>query len=322
MPLYSVKKYTHSDKELWDNFIAQTAHPNFLFYRDFMEYHSNRFEDYSILIFHKNALIALLPANVKGTKVYTHQGLSYGGLVLKGVERFESLVNIFQTLLMYFSEKGFCELYYKEKPFIYGEIKELSYQNILFLLKAEWYRADTYLVIPQERYHPNRNRRRGIKKAIEIGLTFKEGEYKSFWEEILVPNLQQRFGVNPVHSLQEIELLASNFPNNIHCITVHENIQIKAGAVLFEFNDTLHFQYSSGADTRNEDGSLDYLFDYVCRKYSHKKYVSFGSSSEENGRNINKGLMYWKESYGAISIPQKFYKIEIKNQELLSSVFL
>ena len=44
--------------------------------------------------------------------------------------------------------------------------------------------------------------------------------------------------------------------------------------------------------------------------------------NENQGKNINEGLLYWKESFGARAISQDFYEVEIKNHTLLDNVLL
>ena len=61
--------------------MATAKNSTFLFHRDFMDYHQDRFDDYSLLIFKKEKLIAVFPANKIDEILYSHQGLSYGGLV-------------------------------------------------------------------------------------------------------------------------------------------------------------------------------------------------------------------------------------------------
>jgi hypothetical protein len=46
---YTVKQYQESDYECWNTFVNQAKNATFLFHRDFMEYHKDRFEDYSRL---------------------------------------------------------------------------------------------------------------------------------------------------------------------------------------------------------------------------------------------------------------------------------
>ena len=81
MNQYTVKKYTENDYAIWNDFIEHAKNATFLFHRDFMEYHKDRFEDYSLLVFDGEKLVAVLPANKNGETLYSHQGLTYGGLV-------------------------------------------------------------------------------------------------------------------------------------------------------------------------------------------------------------------------------------------------
>ena len=318
--MITVRKYTTEDYTLWNTFVATAKNATFLFHRDFMEYHQDRFTDYSLLCFKGDKLMAILPINVVGNTVYSHQGLSYGGVLVNEKMRMEELMTIFSSFLFYLKKENIDYLNYKKPPFIYDELEGLQVDNILFLLNAKLERTDAYLIVPKNTYLPNRNRKRALKKANILNVEIKKGAFSAFWEKILIPNLQDRFKVKPVHSLTEILQLQSKFKNNIHCFTAHIDTEIKAGVIVFEYEDIVHFQYSSGSDMRNEDGTLEYVFDYVAKQYLHKKYISFGSSSENEGCKINKGLLYWKESFGAITIPQNFYGITTENYKLLENV--
>ena len=46
--MYKVFKYTAENKIEWDHFIATAKNATFLFQRDFMDYHQDRFEDFSL----------------------------------------------------------------------------------------------------------------------------------------------------------------------------------------------------------------------------------------------------------------------------------
>ena len=81
MKNYTVKRYEKNDCTNWNAFIGQAKNATFLFHRDFMDYHSDRFQDYSLVVLDGEKWVAVLPANVVGDEVFSHQGLSYGGLV-------------------------------------------------------------------------------------------------------------------------------------------------------------------------------------------------------------------------------------------------
>lgn len=315
MKNYTVRKYQKSDYALWNDFINQAKNATFLFHRDFMEYHADRFEDFSLMVFDGEKLIAVLPANRKGNEIHSHQGLSYGGLVVKKTIRIKEYAQVFQEMLHFLNENGIDVLNLKMLPKIYNQTiaEEIDYAS--FLTHAETYRSDVYLVIDNnEKYKPNRNRKRALTLAENLKIEVREDEnYSDFWNGILTPNLENRFGVQPVHSLEEIEKLALYFSKNIRLFKAYQNDELKAGVVMFLTDTVAHFQYSSGADDRTDTAALDILFDYIIRKYSDKKYVSFGSSSEKNGRVLNEGLAYWKESFGARTSVQNFIRIQTKN---------
>lgn len=277
-----------------------------------MEYHSDRFEDFSLLVFDDTKLLAVLPANKKGNEIHSHQGLSYGGLVVKKNIRIKEYSLVFQSLLHFLSESGITCLNLKTLPKIYNQTIADEIDYVSFLTKAEMYRSDVYLVIDNhEEYQPNRNRKRALALAEKRNIEVREDKnYKDFWNQILTPNLNNRFGVQPVHSLEEMEKLASDFPENIKLFNAYENKVLKAGVVMFLTETVAHFQYSSGSDDRTDTAALDILFDYIIRSYLEKRYVSFGSASEENGRVLNEGLAYWKESFGARTSVQNFIKIK------------
>lgn len=97
----TVKKYDQNDYKIWNDFVSQAKNATFLFHRNFMEYHKDRFEDFSLLIFEEEKLRAILPANKNGNTVYSHQGLTYGGLVYKDETKQTAVIEIFQTVLSF-----------------------------------------------------------------------------------------------------------------------------------------------------------------------------------------------------------------------------
>ena len=81
MKNYSIRRYTSEDYAIWNNFVSSAKNATFLFHRDFMEYHSDRFQDFSLLVFDEEKLISILPANRVDASLFSHQGLTYGGFV-------------------------------------------------------------------------------------------------------------------------------------------------------------------------------------------------------------------------------------------------
>lgn len=324
MKNYSIKRYQNNDFEDWNAFIGHAKNATFLFHRDFMDYHSDRFQDYSLIVLDKDKWVAVLPANLVGNEVFSHQGLSYGTIAVQKDIRIEEYLRVVRVIMLHLTQNKIDFIYFKVLPKIYNKnlSDELDYAS--FLMNAQVYRSDVYMVIDRlQEYNPNRNRSRALKIASQLEIEIREDyNYEGFWNEILTPNLKNRFDVLPVHSLDEIKTLSLLFPNNIKLFNAYKNDILKAGVVVLITENVAHFQYSSGADDRNDTAALDILFDFIIRKFSNKKYVSFGSSSEKEGLVLNKGLAYWKESFGASATVQSFLKFETKNYTKLDSFIL
>lgn len=322
---FSVKKYTSQDKSLWDDFLPSAKNRTFLFKRDFMEYHSDRFEDHSLLIFKNEKVVGLLPANISDRTLYSHQGLSYGGLVINKKTKLKEVAEIFQSLLQYLNKEGIEKLQLKLLPKIYNNLPSDEMDYLLFITNAKIIRTDILSVI--DNLSPLKiasNRLEGVKKAQKNNLRIEEGnDFELFWDKILIPNLALRHDALPVHSLGEIAQLGKDFPNNILQFNVFNGPEIVGGATIFETENVAHVQYISANEDKQQLGTLDFLFEFLINnRFKKKRYFDFGTSNENQGKNINEGLLYWKECFGARSIAQPFYEVKTSNYKKFESIFI
>jgi len=194
----------------------------------------------------------------------------------------------------------------------------------MFILEANLLRRDTLSVLNlNQKPKPSKDRIAGYKRAEKHGLRVEEvHDFYAFWNAILIPNLKAKHGALPVHALEEITKLKSKFPKNIRQFNVYKDDKIVAGTTIFETKNVAHSQYISGNDDKNTIGSLDYLHAYLINEiFKDKAYFDFGVSNENNGKNINEGLNYWKEGFGARTITQDFYEIDLNNLNKLDTIF-
>lgn len=321
----TVRKYEPQDKLLWDTFVGQAKNSTFLFSRDFVEYHKDRFTDYSLLVYKGEALVGLIPANLFEGKLYSHQGLTYGGLILNSKSKLIDVSVYFSAVLSFLFSEGIDSLFLKLLPTMYHILPSDELQYLLFITEAELIRADVASTIElSNALKIKSNRMEGVKKAKKHKLRITEGnEFDEFWNEILVPNLTERYNAAPLHSLDEIKGLNSSFPNNILQFNVYDGNKIVAGATLFETKNVIHTQYISANADKQSLGSLDFLFEYLIKtRFVDKKYFDFGTSNENSGKNVNKGLQYWKECFGARSIVHHTYEVKTFNYSKLKDVFI
>jgi hypothetical protein len=317
---YTARRYTAEDAELWNEFVASAKNATFLFHRDFMDYHSDRFTDFSVLVFKDDALYALLPANVKAEKVISHQGLTYGSFVLQDSAKLLYALEAFKEMLRFLSSEMIQKIEIREIPTFYNVMPSDELGYFLFKANATLLKRDVLMVIDNDhKLKFQKNRREGINKAIRNGLTIKiEDTFDGFWNEVLIPNLYKKHGIAPVHSLEEIKLLAARFPRNIQQVNVYKGDKVVAGTTVFLTKTTIHPQYVSGNADKNSYGSLDLAYDFIINHYKKdKRYFDFNISSEENGTVLNSGLIFWKESCGARTFAADTYEIDTAAHEQL-----
>lgn len=325
MEKYSVVKYSSLYFDVWNGFLSNSKNATFLFHRDFMEYHADRFEDFSLMVFKNKKLVALLPANKTDNVVYSHQGLTYGGLVLKKETKFKEVLNSFYALLKFLEAQGVERLELKLLPSFYSAWPSQELNYMLFVLNAKLSKSETLSVINQKHPLPiSKNRLEGCKRGKKNKLTVVETNgFEAFWNEILIPNLRQKHQVSPVHSLAEITALKQKFPEHIKQYNVYHNQKIVAGTTMFVTQNVAHCQYISGNSDKNQLGSLDFLFEHLIKEeFAEKAYFDFGSSNESDGKHINTGLQFWKEGFGARTVVQEFYSVNPSNYNKLKSVML
>lgn len=322
MESYKVIKYSSSNYVEWNNFISKAKNATFLFHRDFMEYHNDRFEDYSLMIYFKQKLVALFPANFNKSTIYSHQGLTYGGLVINENIKLLEVFKAFKKMLEFLFLNDINKVLIKIIPSFYNSQISDELEYVLYKAKAVLAKRDALMVIDYKNKIPfQKNRREGINKAKRFNLTIQvNDDFESFWNEILLPNLSTKHNVLPVHSLKEIKFLASKFPENIKQINVYQDNRIVAGTTLFITKTTLHPQYVSANQEKNKLGSLDFLYDYLINEFPEKRsYFDFNTSSENNGDVLNSGLIFWKESCGARAYISNTYELKTevyKNLEI------
>lgn len=309
-----VTKYEGNRKLEWDNFVKSSKNGHFFFYRDYMEYHSDRFQDFSLIIYNdKGNIMALLPASIDGDTVISHGGLTFGGFVCDSKMTAAKMLDVFANVKQFLKNAGVRMFIYKCMPAIYNKYPSDEDLYALFRNNAELYRRDVSFSI----YLPNRlpyryTRKSEVKKGYKHQYSLQEsskyGEYIALLDKILM----KYHSTHPVHNANELRLLAEKFPNNIKLYTAEKNGRIEAGTVLFLQTGVVHTQYLANSDEGKKTGALDCLLDWLITDvYKDKTWFDFGISCEQEGRYLNEGLAAQKEGFGARAVVHDFYRIEL-----------
>jgi hypothetical protein len=312
--LIEVKFYKSEQANEWNDFLSNCKGQTFMFNRNFMDYHSDRFIDRSIVVLDNNQIVALLPASLNNDKISitSHSGLTYGSFIVKENIRTIKTIEYLHLVIKFLHQNNIQFLYFKQIPSFYSDISSDEIDYSFFLLEAELYRMDIAYVIKFDKTISYQERRvRSIKKAIKNNIQILEmDDYNSFWTQILEPNLKKKFNVQPVHSVEEITKLSNDNLGFIKQYNAYLGEDLMAGATIFITSNVVHAQYISASEEGRKNGSLDYLFEFLIQKFRiTNKYFDFGIVNENDGKFINRGLLDWKEGFGARAYAHRFYKV-------------
>lgn len=311
--MIEIKKYNISDKQCWNEFIEKSRIDTFLFNRDFMDYHSDRFQDYSFLILRKGVLSGVMPGNVVDNVFYSHQGLTYGGLVTSPKMSTTDVMQSFSLINKELRLKGIAEVIYKPVPGIYHLIPSQEDVYALYRLGAIKIGCNISSTIFQTNKIPFiESRKSGIRKAKKENVTVREFyDLEAFWE-VLEENLMNTHGKKPVHSVDEMIELKSKFPSQIRLFCAICNNEVVGGSLLFIMKKVVHVQYISANEKGKALGVIDLLFDEIINKlFPDIPTFDFGQSTEQMGNYLNENLIFQKEGFGGRGIVYDIYKYSI-----------
>ena len=309
-----IRRYRREDKELWNSFVSKARNATFLFDRNYMDYHADRFDDNSFMFYHKGKLKAVLPADVSGDTLYSHQGLTYGGLLLDKKATVEDVLECFDSLNSWLRENGISKVVYKALPWIYQQYpSEEDLYALTWKCKAQLISRDiSSSIVIDNKLKFAESRKSGIRKALSLNIEVGESnDVDGFWH-VLEDNLGNRYNAKPVHTASEMKLLMSRFPNNIKLYVAKMNGEIVGGTLIYVTPQVVHTQYISASVEGKKHGALDLLFDYIINKvYANCRYFDFGKSTEQGGAYLNEPLIFQKEGFGGRGVCYDWYQWEL-----------
>ena len=316
--MFEIRRYTPEHADEWNQFVAESKNGVFLFDRRYMDYHSDRFCDHSLMFYLDGRLLAVLPAHQSGDTLCSHNGLTYGGLVMSPRLTVVQTMHLFREMNEYLRSQGIRHVSYKAIPWIYHRLSSEEdlyalYHECHARIVARDFATNIYL---SAGLRWERVRRRGVVRAQNAGVIVERSDkYEAFWQ-VLADNLMNKYGVKPVHSLQEIELLHERFPQNIQLYQAVREGNVLGGVVLYISSQVVHAQYSSATPEGKKLGVIDLLYDQIFKDYRDYPYFDFGRSTEHpDGSGLNENLVFQKEGYGGRGLCYDIYEWDVKNDK-------
>jgi len=306
-----VERYDERMKEVWNSFVANSKNGVFLFNRNYMDYHSDRFKDHSLMFYDSAGLLCIMPAAIKDDTLYSHNGLTYGGIISNEKMSAATMLEVFAKMREYLSGIGVKKLIYKPVPHIYHSLPAEEDLYALFRNKALLIRRDvSSTIFSGKRLEFTKERRYGIRRCKASGIEIRQDyDFKGFMK-LVEEVLASRHNVKPVHTGDEMELLASRFPENIKLFCAFKGDKRLAGAIVYESQNVAHVQYMANSDEGRKVFALDGVVSYLIDEYyKDKRYFDFGISTESQGWVLNEGLIRQKEGFGARATVYDMYEM-------------
>lgn len=313
--MITITRYDASMAARWDEMARLSRNGTFLHQRGYMDYHSDRFTDCSLVVMNDGKWCALLPACVDGDTLFSHRGLTYGGWLVP-LKHFDATVmlQVMDAAIEWMRAQGIKHLVYKAVPHIYHRYPCEEDLYALFRHGASLVETNISTTIDLTCPLPlDRGNKSGANAARKAGITVGPSEdWEGYWH-LLSSLLDERYDTRPVHTLDEMRLLQGRFPENISLHTATLDGELLAGVVMYLSQPVAHCQYISASPAGKESKALTLLFEHLIAKYQQAgyRYFDFGISNENHGLYLNEGLVRQKSRLGGRGIVYNTFQIDL-----------
>lgn len=321
--MISIKRYTDEDKEIWNDFNINAKNSLFMFDRNYMDYHNDRFKDHSLMFFNDGELVAIFPANEDDHVLKSHGGLTYGGFISNNKMKQHTMNDCFDVLLNYAGTNQITKIVYKTIPHIYHSQPAEEDRFSLFARGGKLVTVDvsTYLNLSAPLKMPKGRKAqisRAKREGVHIEVLSDVDSYKIFIE-LENEVLNERHNTHAVHTASELKMLHDSFPNNIHLFAALKDGKMIAGAVIYEYNSVIHAQYMAANEEARIIGALDLTIATIIETYKEKKkWLDFGISTEHGKVFLNEGLVSQKEGFGGRTGVYEIWELDVSDSNFLS----
>lgn len=297
----------------WESFIEQKAlNSTFLHSRKFYDHNpGNKVDDASLMFYKKNKLIAVFPANLylNGNIRILHSFLraTYGGFVVSKDVTVEAALEIVGKTIEFAKSKQASQLIVRNPFRIFNTNLCNEADYAMWFHGFEIKSREIEICIPIDgdiktiRGRYRNTAQRNVKKAAQFIDVCLSNDIRDYWR-LLEKNLAERHGRKPVHDYDSIiRLIEAVGSNNVLLFAGYYESKLVSGILIFKFNNlVLHAQYIASESRFQNLRPVNAIVDYVIEWGNQKgfKYFNLGTGNENEGKSVNSGLFYFKESFG------------------------
>lgn len=311
---WAIRRYQKEDAAMWDKLVAESRQGTLLHFRGYMDYHADRFQDYSLIACRKGKPIAILPANLVENRLYSHQGLTYGGW-LTPISHFDGsdMLELFDAWIHWCKDNEISEIFYKTVPHIYHRIPaEEDLYALSRYCATPWITNLSSVIDMREIPAMNTLQKRHLKKATSLSPWIRETSSADEFMPVLTDCLQSRHDASPVHTVAELKMLKERFPGNIRFFLSGSGDETEAEVCIYDTAGVAHCQYIATTETGRDNGTLTFLMHHlITDTFKSRSYFDFGTSNEDGGKVLNSGLIHQKVGLGGRGVAYQSFHIKL-----------
>ena len=201
--MVEIIRYDATMAAQWNELARLCRNSTFQHQRGYMDYHSDRFTDCSLIALHNGKPRALLPANVDGDTLWSHRGLTFGSWLVPP-KHFDVtvMIEVMDATIAWMKDNGLKRLVYKAVPHIYHRYPCEEDLYALFRHHASLIETNISTTIDLSCPLPlDRGNKSGANAARKAGITVGPSEdWQQYWH-LLSSLLDERYDTRPVHTL-------------------------------------------------------------------------------------------------------------------------
>jgi len=305
--LFTIEKYSDKYRDDW-NALVFNSHAPFLFNRDFLEHHIDKYKELSLVIFYKDEFIGIFPASFNDNRIFSHGYLTYGGLTLRRELKTNRVIEVFKLIENKYKSLGFRFIELKLLPSFYRVTCSQSQEFALHYLGWSLIGRGLSSGLNLTQSSFSKKKARDCKR----GYAFQMNNGSDSLEEIFTlinSGLKKKYSASAAHSAKDINNLQKIFPNNIKVFELRDQEKnLLSAAIIFLSNQVAHIQYMTLSEIGRGYRALDSLIYQIYELYRDRyEWLEFGVSTTNYGKNFNETLATKKEEYGATPLCYDIY---------------
>lgn len=310
--MIEARQLVQGDRERWADFVKLSSNGTLFHLPEFFDYHPpGRFQNHHVILEDNGETVAISTgalSQIAGeTWFRSYPGASWGGLVMNDGAGLETVEACVDGLVAHARSLGAVGIEMTSPPLVYHR-RPSNYLDFALIRRGFTYRKrELTAVIDLGRMGDEielafrDSARRGAARARRMGIEVVEDPDFSAFYPVLETNLQERHGVRPTHTIEELERLRELLgPGVISQFVARGDQGVLAGMIMFRCNPRVTLAFYISHDARHQSlRPVNLVYQEVIRwaRDSGYRYLDLGTFTLD--MQVNHGLCRFKESFSA-----------------------